>query len=436
MNWWYSLRSSFWLVPALMAVGVTGLSFVTIALDEAVSQRLTAEILTMYRGGPEGARTLLSTIAGSMVTIAGVTFSITIVALVLASSQFGSRLLKNFIRDTGNQVVLGTFIATFLYCLLILRTVKGGADGGFVPFLSITCGLVLGLLSLGVLIYFIHHISTAIQADSVISSVYRELEETVHRLFPDSSDSDSGKSRKGNTADVTDFADRSCEVTATDSGYLQALSYEGIMKIAVEEQLQIQLLYRPGGFIVRGDVLARVRPEIRDYERLTSRINSAFILGTTRTPEQDPEFAINQLVEVAIRALSPGINDTFTALTCIDWLGVALCNLAGKEFPGPHKFDEEGNLRMLTDALTFRGVVAAAFNQIRQSARGNTAVTIRLLETIAVVAGKTEKEEHRDVLRRHADIIIRGSREGLPEESDRRDAEERYATALKILGGM
>jgi len=432
MNWWYTLRSSFWLVPAVMAAAAIVLSFLTIALDEMVRERFASGPMGMYKGGADGARTLLSTIAGSMITIAGVTFSITIVSLALASSQFGSRLLKNFIRDTGNQVVLGTFIATFIYCLLILRTVKEAS----VPVISTTVGVVLGLSSLGVLIYFIHHISVAIQADSVIASVYRELKETVHRFFPDTPDVHSGERGRADLPTATDFEERSCEVTSAASGYLKALSYDGIMKIAVEEKLQIQLPCRPGGFIVKGDVIARVRPKIRDYERLAARINSAFILGTTRTPEQDPEFAINQLVEVALRALSPGINDTFTALTCIDWLGAALCDLVEREFPSPYKFDDEGNLRLLTDALTFEGVVAAGFNQIRQSARRNAAVTIRLLETIAVIAGKTVNEEDRNVLGRQADIIVRGSREGLSEESDRKDAEERYSTALKILGGV
>jgi len=251
-----------------------------------------------------------------MITVAGVAFSITIVALTLASSQFGPRLLRNFMRDTGNQIVLGTFIATFIYCLLVLRSVYSVGGHDFVPGISVTFAIALAVANVGALIYFIHHVSTSIHADRVIAAVYNELSEHIQRLFP-----------------------------------------EELLKIAEEHDMLIDLQFRPGEFIVVGTALAKVKSAEHLKENLVEQIASSFILGPQRTPEQDAEFAIHQLVEVAIRALSPGINDPFTAITCIDHLGSALCILTGRVFPSPYRYDEEGNLRFIAKPLTFEGIL-------------------------------------------------------------------------------
>ena len=167
-----------------MTLTAIALSVAMIRLDEAVTAAALARVSWVYTGGPEGARALMSTIAASMITVAGVTFSITIVALTLASQQFGPRLLRNFLRDLGNQIVLGTFVSTFTYCLLVLRTVRGNDDAVFVPHLAVTTGVVLAMCSLGVLIFFIHHVSTSIQASQVIANVARDLDAAIDRLVP------------------------------------------------------------------------------------------------------------------------------------------------------------------------------------------------------------------------------------------------------------
>ncbi len=183
---WESLRTSYWFVPTVMTAGAVGLSFASVHLDQVVKAEWVRAVGWIWAGSPEGARQVLSTIAGSMITVAGVAFSITIVALTLASTQFGPRLLRNFVRDLGNQVVLGTFVSTFVYCLLVLRTVRGGDVAEFVPYLSVTLGVAFALASLGVLIYFIHHVSGAIQAEHLIASVADELEDAIERMFPES----------------------------------------------------------------------------------------------------------------------------------------------------------------------------------------------------------------------------------------------------------
>ena len=179
--------------------------------------------------------------------------------------------------------------------------------------------------------------------------------------------------------------------------------------------------------------MVKVWPQKRVDEELVQKINNVFILGAQRTREQDVEFAINQLVEIALRALSPGINDPFTAIACIDRLGAALCHLVEREFPPSYWYDDTETLRVVADVVTFAGVVDAAFHQIRQYGRSSAAVTIRLLETLAVVAAHTSKEEDRAVLLHHATMIERGSHTGLAEEQDRTDVEERYQAIVRVL---
>jgi uncharacterized membrane protein len=168
-----------------MAIAAVFLSLGVPYLDEIFSPQAIHSFPWLSNMGPEGAMTLLSTIAGFMITIAGVMFSITIVVLTLASAQFGPRLLGNFLRDRGNQVVLGTFVATVLYCLLVLRTIHVNSPGEYTPYWGTLVGLVLAVCSLGMLIYFMHHIAVSIQAPNLITVVYGELEKAMTRLFPE-----------------------------------------------------------------------------------------------------------------------------------------------------------------------------------------------------------------------------------------------------------
>ncbi|MGQ9572227.1 MAG: DUF2254 domain-containing protein [Dehalococcoidia bacterium] len=404
-----------------------------IALDRAADYEPDEGLIWVYTGGPDGARILLSTIAGSMITVAGVVFSVTILTLSFASSQFGPRLLRNFMRDQGNQIVLGTFLATFIYSILVLRTVRGGADD-FVPYISVTFAIVLALASLGVLIYFIHHVSASIQADNIIAAVGRDLREAIDRLFPAGLGYGSPGPESGKEQDLPEsFEQEAQPIAAEASGYLQAVDNDGLIVLATERDLLLRLERRPGDFVGQEAVLASVWPAGRIDEEVVHGIRQAFILGTRRTPVQDVEFAIDQLVEIAVRALSPGVNDPFTAMTCVDHLGAALTRMVERPIPSACRYDEGGKLRVIADVSTFAGIVDAAFNQIRQYARCSASVTIRLLETIAEVATHASTNAQREVVLRHASMIASGSRKGLAEERDVADVQERYQAVLKAL---
>jgi uncharacterized membrane protein len=431
---WDSLRSSYWFVPGLMAASAIALAFVMVTLDQTSNSGPIENLGWIYTGGPDGARTVLSTIAGSMITVAGTAFSIVIVALQLASSQFGPRMLRNFMQDTGNQVVLGTFIGTFIYCLLVLRTVRGDNYNVFVPQISVTVGIMLAIASIGVLIYFIHHASTSIQAWYIIGQVTDDLNHSIDHLFPQKIGHGIPQTKRRWVEEIPVNFDREASpILATGSGYLQVIDQEKLMKLAQSKDLILRLNYRPGKFIVQGSELVMVWPGERVKEKLTKQINQAFILGLERTEQQDVEFSVNQLVEIALRAISPGINDPFTAIRCIDQLSAALSRLAQRDFPSPYRYDDNNNLRVIAHPVTFANLIDDAFNQIRQYGRSDVAVSIRLLEAIATIASQTNNKKDRAVLLRHANTIKQSSQEAVSVESDRKDIEERYLTAVKVL---
>ena len=436
-NHWERLHSSFWFLPSLMALAAGALALGAVAVDRIVSDRWLHALGWVYSGGAEGASLVLSTIAGSMITIAGVVFSMTLVALSLASSQLGPRLLRNFMRDTANQVVIGTFVATFVYCLLVLRTIRRADETAFVPHLAVTCGVLLALVSLAVLIYFIHHVAVSIQADEVVARVARELFEGIERLFP-TEIGRAGEPAFPASAGVgvpPGFDDAAEGVPADEDGYLQLVDAHALMALAVEGDVRVRLQVRPGSYVIRGQTLALVSPAGRRDNALLKRLGAAFVLGNQRTSAQDVEFAILQLVEIAVRALSPGINDPFTAMTCIDRLASALCRLARREMPAALRRDEAGVPRVLAPAIGFADLVDASLNQIRRHARGNAAVTLRLLEGIAAVAGAVQTAQDRSVLRRHAQMIFDGAGDAFAQAHDRTELEQRHEACLRALRG-
>lgn len=433
-KFWDRVHSSFWFIPGVMASVAVALALVSVAVDEPMTEWLALKSGWVFTGGAKGASAVLGIIAGSMITIAGVVFSMTLVALSLASSQLGPRLLRSFMRDPTTQVVLGTFIATFLYCLIVLLTIRHEEEIAFVPHLSVTLGVLLAVVSVGVFIYFIHHVSVSIQANEIAARIGKEVIESIDRLFPEQI----GRGAppipiKPPDAVFFESFDREARPVGADGdGYLQFIDAEALLALAMEEDLIVRLERKPGNYVVANCPLALIWPGSRMTDQITDQVHSFFVLGHQRTSGQDIEFGVNQLVEIAVRALSPGLNDPFTAITCVDHLGSALCRLASRDMPSPYRYDPQNQLRVIALADTFPEIMDAAFNQIRQYSRTSAAVSIRLLETIAVVAGFAHRPEDRATLLRHAEMIVRGAREGLPEDQDRRAVEERCQAVRKL----
>lgn len=427
---WDALHSSYWFLPSVMAVLATILAFTMLMLDRTGK---SIDYWWIYTGGASGARSLLEAVAGSMISVSATAFSITIVALQLAASNFGPRLLRNFMQDTGNQVVLGTFIGTFIYCLLVLRTIHSEGDGyeRFVPQLSITVGILLAIISVGVLIYFIHHASTIIQASHVIENVSEELHKAIQRLFPEKI-GHAFENQVDNEIPFN-FEQESYAVRANSTGYLQFIDDEELMKLAQKHNLLLRIEYPPGKYIIQGCNLVMVFPGERLNKKLAKKINNAFILGAERTEQQDIEFPINQLVEIALRAISPAVNDPFTAIRCIDRIAAGFCHLVQRDFPSPYRYDKNNKLRIIAEPVSFEELADCAFNQIRQYGNSDAAVTTRLLEAITRISSYTDNHEYQKVLRHHADMILQDSRDGLSQEQDFKNVQKRYQVLIKSL---
>ncbi len=427
-KFWEALRANYWFVPSLLVIAAAALAVSAIAVDRTLISEEIELPEWVYAGGTEGARSVLSAIVGAMMSVTSIVFSITIVALTLASSQFGPRLLRNFMRDRGSQFTLGIFVATFVYSLLVLRTIRGGEEA-FVPQIAATGALILAILCTGVLIYFIHHISEMIQADQVISAVDDELRKTIDRLFPPV-DFDEEEDRL--ESELPDnFEDKRGTVTIPRGGYLQGIDLDGAAEIATKYDLIFRFPRRPGDFVADEDPIVEVYPSLP--EDLARRIRLLVVTGNARTPTQDVEYGILQLAEVAVRSLSPGINDPFTAIACIDRLGSALRRLADRPELASQRHDDDGNLRVNYRVTTFGSHVGASFHQIRQNARDSTAIYARLLEALICVATATDDPKRRETLHLHGQMILETANRKLEQSQDRADIEKRHRKLEKAL---
>jgi len=426
-------RESFWFLPAVMSLLAVLLSFFTLGLDDRFDWRGFGSGPFRTAGSAEGARTLLATIAGSMITVATLTFSITITSLSLASSQFGPRLVRNFIRDRGNQVVLGTFVATFLYCLLVLRTVRGTETAQFVPSISLIVGVVLAVASLGVLIYFINHIAMSIQATRIIASIGKDLTSAIDRLYPERLNGDEGKDYQENGAWSPNGDSR--HIYATRSGYIHYVRYDDLVRTAKDTNVTLRVPHHPGQFIAKGSTLAEVfgGPAGKGTEEMDDAVREAFRLGGERAPGRDIEFFIDQLVEIAVRALSPGINDPFTAMESVDQLGASLRQLAERRLPSASHRDEDGTVRVVAKSQTFEGALDAAFNLVRQYGQSSPPVMMRVMETLAVLAEYSPSAEHKQALLTHARLVESSSKAQLREREDIEALEERFRSVIAAL---
>ncbi|HEY7013095.1 MAG TPA: DUF2254 domain-containing protein [Streptosporangiaceae bacterium] len=422
------LRTSLWFVPALEVVAAVVLFVGTIVADRAAYHGDFAVPGWVISGSADAARQILTTIAAAIITVVGVVFSIILVTLTLASTQFGPRMLRNFIRDRGTQLTLGTFVATFVYAALVLASIGVGSHGEFVPHISVTITVGLMVADLAVLIYFIHHTAVSIQLPQVIASIAADLTEAIREQ---GSGNPEPHPKTGPTAVelVARTEADGAVLLAPASGYLQFIQHEKLIQLATKANAVINLEHRPGHFLVRGHRFATVwPPEAAPLVR--QALGRAHIVGPYRTLSQDVSFGIDQLVEIALRALSAAINDTFTALTCIDWLGENLCKIVAQWHPARVHRDERGFIRVIAAEPSYDRLVQRSFEKLRQSSLGQPAVMIRLLDALARIMAETTSEGQRRVLLEQAQMINRACERSVPEASDRADIQRPYEAVL------
>ncbi|MBL9035763.1 MAG: DUF2254 domain-containing protein [Rhodospirillaceae bacterium] len=412
------LSEAFWLLPGLLVAAGVVLALVLVAMDrDGRMPSWLPEGIWLYDGGATGARTLLGAVAGSTIGVAGTVFSITIAALSLAAGQMGPRLLRNFMRDRGNQVTLGFFLGTFSYALMVLRSVRTAAEGDFVPHLALGVGILLAFLCVATLVYFVGHVAGRINVDTVIELVSEDAQTAIRRLATDE-----------RAAPAPDPCWNGEPIIDERRGYLQQLDADGLADWAAAHKTAIRLLVRPGDYVFPGAPIALADPPVEGIE---AAIANATALGHQRGSAADLEFAVRQMVEVAVRALSPGINDPHTAISVVDRLGAALCEIAPLSLP-PDVFRRDDVPVLLVPAVEYDGLVDTMFHMIRQNAAGNPPLLIRLLEVLAAVASCERDPARLKTLRRHADLALGDAERSIGNPSDVEDARRRHGAFIDV----
>ncbi len=409
---WFSLRGSLWFVPLLMLLICAALALGLVQIDLHFNAQLDQHWPEALSAGPEGARAILTAIAGSMITVAGVVFSITIVTLSLAANQYSPRVLRNFMRDPLNQTVLGAFVGVFTYSLLVLQVIRSGKDL-FVPQLALWFGILLVIVSIGFLIAFIHHIASSIQASEMVAHI---TDETLSALK-----SSRRMSAEGGAA-VNDckqkLPDRWQSIPSHESGYVQDIDIEKLFALACERQLVFRVESPVGDFVVAGRPLVSLPSEIDGDAKLINRVQQLFGINSYRTIEQDPAFGVRQVVDIAVKALSPGINDTTTAIHCIDYIGVILHH--AMQLPRlPELHEDRGKPRLILRQHGTSHLTDIALNEIRQNARGNVAILLRLLRLLRQLREDITDSELRAHLRGHVLLVAEDAKRHTPEPADR-----------------
>lgn len=398
LNFWYRLRASYWFIPSFMMLGAFLLATLMIHLDTITDIDTVQEGGFFYLNQPEGARALLSTVAGSIIGVAGVTFSITMAVLSLTSSQFGPRLLRNFMRDQGNQIVLGIFVATFLYSLLVLRTID---NGDTVPQLSITVAVLLTIFSLAVFIYFIHHTAASIQISNILHNISKDIRLGVQRICTEDTlflDTIGEAAKDVHERALPEFfSERSYRMKALKSGYLTALNRRQLMKIAIKHDAVIKVRFKTGEFITEGERILELFPMESYSKELETSLRACFAVDMNRTQQQDIGFLFQQIVEIALRALSPSINDPFTAVMCVDRLGQGFRLMADKGVPLGYRYNK-GQLRLWLKSDDLAEMMYHAFSPIRHYAQTDFIVSRQLLQTISMLMPEVPNEARQTLL--------------------------------------
>jgi len=406
------LAETFWLVPALLVVLGTICALGTVYIDR--STRVPDWLLQnwLYNGGATGARTLLGAVASSTIGVAGTVFSITIAALSLAAGQMGPRLLRNFTRDRGNQITLGIFLGTFCYALIVLRSVRTPDEGAFVPHLAVSVGIALAFICVATLVYFVGHMSGRINVDTVIGLVSEDVRNVMRELASDDDQQPAPPPQFWRDAEPVEDARQ---------GYLHQLDEDGLATWACEHDTAIRMLVRPGDYVFPGAPIAVIKP-MRDGA--AEAIRNATALSPQHTTSTDLLFAIRQLVEVAVRALSPGINDPHTAISVLDRLGAALCAMKPLTLQTGVSMKND-RVVLVVPHVRYEELVDAMFHMIRQNAAGKPAVLIRMIEVMTQVASCERDPARIASLRRHADLLMRDAEREVGAPSDLNDIRER-----------
>ncbi len=414
-SWWFDTEGSLWFLPMVMTVAAVVMAFITVELDRNLNLNGRAPVRWFFGGGAEGARGVLGAIAGTMITVTGLVFSITVVALQLASSQLTPRVLRTFMGDRGNQTVLGFFIGTFTYALLVLRVVRSPLEdaGGFVPSISVTVAIGLSLISVALLIYFIHHSANSMRASVVIDRAAIATRELIDTLYPDNVGEGIQPDPPGWVS-----SEPSAIVYAVGGGYLQTINADLLFDLAERHTLAIRPAPFIGDFILPGEPLASIWPDTGLDDEVEDAIRDALVLGLERTLQADVSFGVQQLSDIAVKALSPGINDPTTAIICIGHLSEIIVLLANRGKPDEVRSSNDGSVRVILQGPPFAQIAGVAFDQIRHYGVGDPTVAEYLVSSLRRIAALIPPAR-RPTIVRHARLVLTTMRTKVSVPEDR-----------------
>ena len=414
---WHRIWTSLWALPLLMVAVAVAAALLAVNLPLRQGDN---SVWFLYSGDAEEAPQFLSSLVTAMITMATLVISITMVVLTLAAQQLGPRLIRSFMADRRTQATLGLFIATVIYLLLVLRTAYGSVER--VPNLAVSIGTLLVLLCLVALLVFVHHLARSIIADNTIERVGEALDEDIVRLLPELGE-------EQGSAPSERPSKTGAPLSLTADGYVQAIDYAGLVDCAKEAKAAIEISFKPGRHVVEGSTYAWISPAEGANDEIRNQIESCVVVGGERASVQDLEASIRQLVEVALRALSPGINDPFTAMAVIDRLTTSLAKIIRR---GPAQcvwVDDDGVARLIAPRATFADIVQEAFRQIRQHGSDQPAILIRLVESLGQLLALAT-EDQRPALEEQIEVVLETGRRDIPQKQDLESLERRARGAL------
>ncbi|MFC4904844.1 hypothetical protein BJF77_07620 [Kocuria sp. CNJ-770] len=421
---WRRVFNKFWFVPAVCVVAAVVLAQSVVAVDRWLPETLDSPWISwLYAVGIDGSRGMLSAIGGSMLAVAATAFSITISVVATASSTYGPRLVRNFMADRGNQVVLGVLVSTFIYALLVLRTIRSASDDlaqPFVPHLAVNLAVLLAVADVALVVYFIHHIADSVQVDTLVHGVRRRLLAVIERWHPEEPPEELIRTAGGRSGGG--------RVRADAVGYLVSVNFERLRSHADEQDVFVELVPRVGDHVLPEEPLFRVRPEHR-AEELAERLRHCVVLGDSRSADQDVRFAEQQVVELAVRALSPSTNDPYTAVNAIEEVAAGIVTAVSRPLPG-NTVVVDGVHRLRYGVVGLDEIVDMPFDQIRPHATGHVSVLLALVDLAARIGSATVHPSVERQVHEHVDVLLGQFRDSGPNPRDLARVEHHVAARL------
>jgi uncharacterized membrane protein len=372
---------------------------------------------------------MLATIAGSIITVAGVTFSITVVAVAQASTQYTPRILRNFMRDRPNQIVLGVLAGVFVYCLVVLRTIRGSDELEFIPAIAVLVAVALAVVAIGFFVFFIHHIAETLESGSILARIGRETVEAVEHLFPEALGEEIANTASTPALTALEQLDWQ-PIPAATTGYVQGVDEDGLLAYAEKRGAVVRMERGIGEFVVAGTPLVSLAGRSA-YGDQAMEVNALFTVSSYRTVDQDAAYGIRQIVDIALKGLSPGVNDTTTAVSCVDHIGAVLTRLAPRRVAEPYRL-AAGQLRVVAKGPSFESLLKASLDEIRQNAAGNVSVLARLLTMQEPLARLVTSEQRLALIRGHAELIRKTAARSIPLEEDRAEVDEAIPASIRF----